>query len=172
MREVSELVPEYQGISYSRIEHCGIQVPCPADDHAGAPLLPVGGFAARKGRFTPVAPLGTGPQEAAAFPLTLLTGSVKEHHGTGVRTRRSGGSSRLVAEARLEMNPTDASALGVLDGDRVRVSAEAGGELEMGAAVTGRVPAGAVFLPGFSATAPVSRLRSSAGHPKVRVEKA
>jgi formate dehydrogenase major subunit len=172
MREISEIVPDYRGVFYGKIEQSLTQVPCAGDGGEGTPILPAGGFAARKARFAPVAVAGGDAPDEAGFPLTLLTGSVKEHHGTGVRTRRSPGSSRLVAEARLEINPGDATAAGVADGDIVRVSSEAGATLEVAAAVTGRVPSGIVFLPGFSATAPVSRLRGSAGHPRVKVEKA
>ena len=74
-------------------------------------------------------------------------------------------------EARLEINPADAAKLGVAEGDMVRAAAEAGGAVEVEAAVTDRVPAGSVFLPGFSATAPVARLLKAGGHPKVKVEK-
>jgi predicted molibdopterin-dependent oxidoreductase YjgC len=74
-------------------------------------------------------------------------------------------------EARLEINPADAATLGVGDGDKVRAAAVGGGALEVEAAVTDRVPAGCVFLPGFSAAAPVARLLGGAGHPRVTVEK-
>jgi formate dehydrogenase (NADP+) alpha subunit len=170
MREIGEVVPTYQGVSYGKLDDARLQVPCAAACTTGAPVLPRDAFASRKARFAAVpaaAPVG----EADGTSFILLTGSVKEHHATGVRTRRSPGSSKLVPEARLEINPTDASRLAVSDGDLVRVSAAAGGSVEVKAAVTGRVPAGSVFLPGFSATAPVSRLLAPGGHPRVRVEK-
>ena len=170
MREIAELIPDYRGISYSRLETARLQVPCPGDGAAGTPIPPVDAFASQKARFAPVPP-ATSEQGADGFPFILLTGSVKEHHGTGVRTRRSAGSSSLVPEARLQMNPADASRLGVAEGDTVRASANAGGVLEVQVAVTDRVPEGAVFLPGFSAKVPVSRLLTSAGRTNVKVEK-
>jgi formate dehydrogenase (NADP+) alpha subunit len=173
MREVTELVPDYRGISYAGLDKDGggrIQVPCASDDSAGTAILPADGFATRKARFAAV-PAAAPQQAGEAFPFVLLTGSVKEHHGTGVRTRRSAGSYRLVPEARLEISPADAAKLGVSEGDRVRVSAEAGGALEVEAAVSDRAQPGAVFMPGFSAQAPVSRLLKGGGRPGVKVEK-
>jgi anaerobic selenocysteine-containing dehydrogenase len=87
----------------------------------------------------------------------LLTGTAREHHATGVRTRRAPGITKLAPEALLQINPADAAGLGVAEGDMVKVSA-GGASLEVKAAVTSRIPAGVVFLPGFSQTAPVSRL--------------
>ena len=91
----------------------------------GTPILLADGFAA-EGPFR----RGAGGGAAAGrgrLPFILLTGSVKEHHATGVRTRRSAGSTKLVPEARLEINPADAATLGVAEGDMVRVSAAGGG---------------------------------------------
>ncbi len=171
MREIAELIPAYSGVSYARLEDAGVQVPCSRDDSTGTPILLAETLDTRKARFATVAAAAPRKGGSDGYPFILLTGSVKEHHGTGVRTRRSAGSSRLMPEARLEINPADATRLGVTDGDAVRASAEAGGALEVEATVTDRVPEGTVFLPGFSATAPVSRLLRSGGHPKVKVEK-
>jgi len=165
MREISELYPEYRGISYAKIDDATVQVPCSTDDCCGTPVLLAD--APQKFTFVP-APAA---EPVAGGDFTLLTGSVKEHHGTGVRTRRSAGSTSLVPEARLEINPSDAVSLGVTDGDKVRAIAAAGGAVEVEAAVTDRVPAGCVFLPSFSAIAPVARLLKGAGHPKVTIKK-
>ena len=168
MREISELNVDYRGITYAKIDECGVQVPCASDDTDGTPILFADGFAARKARFAPAPPAAA---QLAGDGFTLLTGSVKEHHATGVRTRRSLGSTNLVPEARLEVNPADAEAMGVVDGDTVRVTAGSAA-VEVQAAVTDRVPAGCVFLPSFSASAPVARLLKSGGHPRVTVQKA
>jgi predicted molibdopterin-dependent oxidoreductase YjgC len=167
MREISELNPDYRGISYDKIQDATVQVPCVADDCDGTPILLADG--AKKCRFAAVPAAAAQPAGAGSY--TLLVGTVKEHHATGVRTRRSAGSTRLVPEARLEINPADAATLGVASGDKVRAAAAGGGALDVEAAVTDRVPAGCVFLPTFSATAPVARLLAGGGHPSVKVEK-
>ncbi len=164
MREISELNADYRGITYAKIDEAKVQVPCVADDCDGTPIL-----LTRDGKdcaFMPAQPAEVSP--GAAY--TLLTGSVKEHHATGVRTRRSSGSTGLVADARLEVNPADAAGLGIAEGGKVRVSAGVAW-VEVEAAVTDRVPAGCVFLPGFSAAAPAARLLAAGGHPQVSVAK-
>jgi formate dehydrogenase alpha subunit len=125
MREVSELTSDYRGISYAKIDEALVQVPCASDDTDGTPILFADGFASRKARFAPAPAAAVQPAGDGAF--VLLTGSVKEHHGTGARTRRSPGSTNLVSEARLEINAADAGRLGVAEGDMVRVAAQAGG---------------------------------------------
>ena len=165
MREISELCPDYRGISYAKIDSSMVQVPCVADDCDGTPIL----LAEGGKKFAFVAAPAAAP--AAEGDFTLLTGSVKEHHATGVRTRRSAGSTNLLPEARLEIHPADAATLGVADGDKVRAVAAAGDAVEVEAHVTDRVPAGSVFLPNFSAVAPVARLLKAGGHPKVTVTK-
>lgn len=87
----------------------------------------------------------------------LITGSVREHHGTGEWTRRARGTSVLAPEALLELNRADAERLGVADGAVVVVSG-AQGSVEVRARVTERVPAGIVFLPWFSPEVRTNRL--------------
>ncbi len=141
-------------------------------DHPGTPILHVTEFSRGRAAFAPVETGVTFTAVDADYPLVLLTGCVLEHHGTGVRSRRSAGLTSLVDEARLEINPADASTLGIADGDRVKVVGRTAAAIELAARVTGRVPKGAVFLPGFSATAPAARLFEwgASGPPAVRVE--
>ena len=173
MREISEIVPTYKGVCYGKIEQAGVQQPCLAPECPGMSILYVEGFDKGKATFSAVekgvAPTITG----ADFGFTLLTGSIREHHGTGVRTRRSAGLTNLVAEARLQINPGDAAGLGVTDGEKVKVVGRDGMSLEAPVRLTSRVPAGAVFLPGFDPKAPVTRLlgRDGAAAPAVRVER-
>ena len=166
MREISELYPATAVSPTPRSMKPSCR--CPAARTTATALRSCWRTARKKFAFAAV-PAATAGRRRADF--TLLTGSVKEHHATGVRTRRSAGSTKLVPEARLEINPADAARLGVADGDMVRAAAAAGGAVEVEAAVTDRVPAGCVFLPGFSAAAPVARLLKSGGHPKVAVTK-
>jgi formate dehydrogenase alpha subunit len=173
MNEIAEVVPNYRGISYDRLENEVLQWPCPEVGHPGTPILHVGEFAGGRGKFSPVergvVTSGTGTE----YPFALLTGSVLEHHGTGVRSRRSRGLTDLVEEARLEVNPVDAEGLGIEDGERVKVVGQTLASIEVSTWVAERVPVGAVFLPGFSASAPVTRLveHGTAALPAVRVER-
>ena len=163
MREIAETVPTYTGISYVRLEEDGIQWPCLGVDHPGTPILFSLEFARGKGTFAAVESGVATVSTNADFPFALLTGSVREHHATGVRSRRSPGMTRLVEEVRLELNPADAERLHVADLQRVRVASRGGGVVEVAVSVTSRVPEGVVFLPGFSSAAPVTRLMERDG---------
>ncbi|MFH1833818.1 MAG: molybdopterin-dependent oxidoreductase, partial [bacterium] len=173
MREIAEVVPVYGGVSYARLGHESLQWPCPGTEHPGTPVLHVDEFARGKGAFAPaglaVAPTGTDVD----YPFALLTGAVLEHHGTGVRSRRSAGLTKLVEEAKIEVHPRDAERLGLADGDLVRVVGHTLEAIELPALVSDRIPEGSVFAPGFSPAAPVTRLiaRNAQGVPAVRVER-
>jgi predicted molibdopterin-dependent oxidoreductase YjgC len=132
------------------------------------------GFANGKAVLVPLDGTVDGAVTDKEFPLGLITGSVREHHGTGVRTRRSPGLTKIVSEALLEVNAVDAKQAGLSTGDRARVVSQRGGSVEATVKITARVPAGVVFLPGFSATAPVTVLQGHEGSsmPVVRIEKA
>jgi formate dehydrogenase (NADP+) alpha subunit len=53
MEEIRSLTPSYGGIGYGRIGDCGLQWPCPIDDHPGTPILHTSAFVRGKGRFLP-----------------------------------------------------------------------------------------------------------------------
>ncbi|TAH36420.1 MAG: periplasmic nitrate reductase subunit alpha [Planctomycetota bacterium] len=86
----------------------------------------------------------------AEYPLWLCTGRVLEHWHTGSMTRRVRQLHQAVPEAYVEVNAADAAALGIKDGDRVRLVSRRG-SLELGARVDGRgqPPPGSVFVPFF-----------------------
>ncbi|MFH0916968.1 MAG: molybdopterin-dependent oxidoreductase [bacterium] len=158
MREIAEVVPAYKGISYSRLEEEGLQWPCPGVDHPGTAILHATEFSGGRGAFAPVEHAVAAAGTDADYPFGLLTGSVREHHGTGVRSRRSPGLTQLVEEARLEINPGDAERLRIKTGDAVKVVSRSQAAIELPAWVTGRVPEGVLFAPAFSPQAPVTRL--------------
>ncbi len=161
MREIADVAPQYKGVSYEKLEDEGLAWPCLGVEGGSTPVLFAEQFGNGKAVFTPVDTAVSVPSRDAVFPLLLLTGSARGHHATGVRSRRSAGITKLMAEACLEINPQDAAKANVVEGDRVRVTGQAGGAVEVIARVTARVPEGLVFLPGFSATAPVSRLQTA-----------
>jgi len=92
------------------------------------------------------------PPEApdAEFPFWLTTGRVLEHWHTGTMTRRVPELHRAVPFAPVWLSADDAKALGVTDGDRVRVASRRG-EVVARARVEGRnaPPRGTVFVPFF-----------------------
>jgi predicted molibdopterin-dependent oxidoreductase YjgC len=172
MREIADVAPAYKGVTYDKLDDSGVAWPCVEVEGGGTPMLFTEEFAKGKGGFAAAKAGGSAATGDAAFPLVLVSGSVRGHHGTGVRSRRAPGLTKLMAEACLEINPQDAGEAKVADGDKVRVTGQAGGVVEVTVRVTARVPEGVVFLPGFSAAAPVGRLQTAQGGAvPVRVER-
>ena len=79
------------------------------------------------------------------YPLTLTTGRSLYHFHTGTMTRKVKGLNILLEEGPLEINPSDASALGIVDGEMVKVVSRRG-EILAKAKITEVSPAGVVFL--------------------------
>ncbi len=169
MREICEVAAPYKGISYPKIDVAGVQWPCDSSNCQGTPILFAEEFGGGRAAFAAVESNMGAAGADDKFTWTLLTGTAREHNATGVRTRRAPGITKLAPEARLQLNPADAKALGVSADGMVRVTARNGGVVEAAAWVSPRVPAGVVFLPGFSATAPVNRLLGPEDGGKVAV---
>ncbi|MFC1897294.1 formate dehydrogenase subunit alpha [Chloroflexota bacterium] len=145
MEEIASLTPSYGGIAYSRLDNGGLQWPCPTQDHPGTPILHVDYFTRGKGRFIPLD--YKPPVELADddYPLVLTTGRNLYHFHTGTMTRKVKGLNVLRGEGLVEINPEDASALGVTDGEMVKVVSRRG-EIEVKARVTEVSPKGVVFM--------------------------
>ena len=96
------------------------------------------------------------PYEPAAeapdhdFPLWLCTGRVLEHWHTGTMTRRVPQLNRAMPAAYAEIHPEDAKALGIQDGETIRLVSRRG-KMELAARIGGRgsVQKGEVFVPFF-----------------------
>jgi nitrate reductase (cytochrome) len=86
----------------------------------------------------------------AEFPFWLNTGRVVEHWHSGSITRRIPTLHRAMPKAYAELHPDDAKALGVRNGERVKVVSRRG-TLTLEASINGRaVPTrGQVFIPFF-----------------------
>jgi formate dehydrogenase major subunit len=133
----------YGGISYARLDTAhGLCWPCPAEDHPGTPILHLGGnFLTPSGKavLTPVPSVDDATVRDEAYPFTLITGHRVYHFGTGTMTRRAKLLAQIGPEALIELNPDDAVALAVRDGEFIKVTT-AHGEVVAKAWVTERVP--------------------------------
>jgi formate dehydrogenase alpha subunit len=127
MEEIRSVTPSYGGISYERIEKSGLQWPCPNLEHPGTPYLYKEKFTTPSGRgqltaidFTPSAEL-----PSREYPLVLTTRRSAFHfHGT--LSRKVEGLNALRSEERVEINPADAAALEIDDGETVKVISRRG----------------------------------------------
>lgn len=145
MEEIRKLTPSYGGISYERLENTGLQWPCPFEDHPGTCILHTNMFVRGKGRFIPLKYTPPSEMPDEDYPLILSTGRSLYHFHTGTMTRRVTGLNIIEPEAAVEMNPEDASRLGIAQGDRVKVSSRRG-EVTVKAKVTDAFPPGVVFM--------------------------
>lgn len=145
MDEVNALAPIYGGITYDRIEEVGLQWPCPNTEHPGTPYLHKGKFSRGLGHFSAVEWAAAKELPDKKYPLVLTTGRTLYHWHGGTMTRRSAGLDAIYPEALVEINPEDATKLGIADGEMVKVSSRRG-EVTAKAQVIDRPDPGVVFM--------------------------
>jgi formate dehydrogenase major subunit/formate dehydrogenase alpha subunit len=169
MAEASRLTPSYGGISHERLDRGDVLAwPCPAPDHPGTPILHREKFTRGKGKFFAVH--WRPPQEVpdAGYPLRLTTGRTMFHYHTGTMTRRVPLLNHEVPTGYVEINPRDAAAAGVADGEVVEVRSRRGA-IDLGALVTERVPPGTVFIPFHFAECAANALTNAALDPEAKI---
>lgn len=168
--EINQVVPAYGGLSQERLADRlgGLFWPCPTPDHPGTPVLHTERFSTSDGRarLVPVDFAAPFEEPAAAYPLTLTTGRVVVHHNAGSMTRRSPSLMARSPTLFVELNPADASRLGVTEGDGVTVTTLRG-EATAQARITDSIEAGVVFMPfHFEGT---NRLTTDALDPEAKI---
>ncbi len=146
--EIRKVVPQYRGIDYDRLrrEPGGVFWPCASEDHPGTRILHSDGFATSSGRARFPRPEVPRFERDERFPFVLVTGRVHAQFHTRTVTSRS---PVLVSEDPgpvVEMNPKDASRVGVSDGDPVVVETEVG-RSEFEVKTTRGVREGVIFVP-------------------------
>ena len=168
MNEIAGLTPSYGGISYERLEKESLQWPCPTNEHPGTPFLHAGKFTRGKGRFMPLEykPPAELPDEE--YPLVLTTERSLYHFHTGTVTRKVKGLHRIRPEELMEINPADASELGIADGEIVKVISRRG-EVTVRAKVTEVSPPGVVCMSFHFAESPTNVLTNPALDPVSKI---
>ena len=132
------------GISYARLEHGGLQWPCPTEDHPGTTILHTESFP--HGPRAPLKPiefhasLETTNDE---YPLLLTTGRTLYQFNAGTMTMRTP-NAKLRETDTLDIAPADAERLKLRDGERVRVRSRHG-EAVMPLKLDPRVKPGELF---------------------------
>ena len=166
--EMAQLTPPFRGISYERIDReGGVHWPCPDPDHPGSPYLLGDTFPRGRGRFTALQYRPSAELPNAEYPFILSTGRVLYHWHGGTLTRRSK-LDEIYPEPTVEIHPRDAERLGIRSGNRVRVRSRRGA-ITVKALVTGRSPAGTVFIPFHFAEAAANELTLDARDPLAKI---
>ena len=147
MDEVASLTPSFAGISHKRLDEVGsLQWPCPSKDHPGTPILHVGKFARGLGYFYPAKYVPSAELPDAEYPYILMTGRILYHYTTRAMTGRTPELMEIAGKSFIEMNIKDADALGIKDGDKVKVASRRG-EIETTAVVGTKVSPGETWMP-------------------------
>ncbi len=146
MDEIASLTPIYGGVRFDRLDHGGLQWPCPDVSHPGTSFLYQGSFARGLGKFHAVGYMPPAESISKDYPLILTTGRVLEHWHTGTMSRRSRVLAELHPDGVIEMHPGDAAKLGLVERDLI-VLASRRGRLEAPVHITENLPPGLVFMP-------------------------
>ncbi len=146
--ELRSLSPMHAGMSYERLEALGgLQWPCRDESDPGSPFLhgrlwkrPVEGARAPFHAVEHEPPVDALTEE---FPIRLTTGRRLDSFNTGVQT--GGYASPLRDPETLDLSPTDAKKLHVVEGERVRVVSRRG-EIEAPVRIDPNLRPGLAFL--------------------------
>ena len=168
MEEISRLTPSYGGITYERLGDGGIHWPCPTKDHPGTPILHTERFTRGKGRFIPLEYRPPAELPDDEYPLLLTTERSRYHFHTGTMTRKVRGLTALEGEGVVEINPKDASPLGISDGEMLKVVSRRGAVMAR-AKVTEVTPLKVVTMNFHFVESPTNQLTNPALDPVAKI---
>ena len=163
MQEIASLTPSYGGISFERLDKGSLQWPCPTLEHPGTPVLHTQLFTRGRGRFIPLEYKGPAELPDDEYPLILSTGRCLYQFHTSM-TKYVKGLNILRGEELVQINPEDALALGINDGDLIKVTSRRG-EVTARAMVTDVTPVGAIWMTFHFAGSPTNLLTNPALDP-------
>jgi formate dehydrogenase major subunit len=117
------------GITYARLEHGGLQWPCPTEDHPGTTVLHAKSFPS--GPRAPLKRIEFRPSSETTspeFPFLLTTGRTLYQFNAGTMTMRTPNVDLRPGDT-LDISAEDAAQLGLGDGEHVRVQSHHGDAL-------------------------------------------
>jgi formate dehydrogenase major subunit len=142
--EIRRVWPAGAGMSYARLDHHGLQWPCPAEDHPGTPRLHVTSFARSSTARLHAADYRPTPEHCdAGYPLLLTTGRRLYQFNAGTMTRRTA-NNVLQGGDIVEISEADAARSQLTDGELVRLRSRHG-EAVLPVAISARVREGELF---------------------------
>ena len=164
MEEIASLTPSYGGITYKRLEEGTLQWPCATEDHPGTCILHTELFSRGKGHFVPLEYRPSAELPDSEYPLVLTTDRSAFHFHTGTMTRKVRGLNIFHSEELVAISPADAAALGIEDGDVVKVTSRRG-EVTAKAQVTDAAPQGTIAMTFHFAETPTNEITNPALDP-------
>lgn len=151
MDEIASLTPSFAGISHARLDSeevagRGLQWPCKGKDHPGTPIMHVGMFARGKGTYYLAEYKPAQELPDAEYPILLTTGRNLYHYNAMAMTGKTPGLMEITGHSYIEINTKDAEAIGIADGERVRVTSRRG-TICTEARVSGKTNPGECWMP-------------------------
>jgi len=167
MHEIEELVPLYQHPAYTDFEAEELDRTDFGGSRLGARRLYKGPFPSGFGRFSPVEYIPPENVSGDGYPLTLLSGSILHHFGSGTRSLRASRLKKFSPNAWVEISEADAKHLGFSGGDLAKVVSPVG-EVTAAVRVTDTLPSGMLFMPMSFPESPVNGLFDIALDPQAK----
>ncbi|MFP3317979.1 MAG: formate dehydrogenase subunit alpha [Thermoplasmata archaeon] len=166
MNEISSLVLQYSGLTYSCIEYNGVQ--WPVNGCKGTEIMHTQNFTRGKGKFIPS--YWKRPEEYTdkEYPFILTTGRLYYQFHTGTMTRKSNILEREAPEPFAEINPDDAKTMGIRDGDCIKITSKYG-SVNIRARLTDMVPKGILFAPFHYFESPINRITNPKTDPVAKI---
>jgi assimilatory nitrate reductase catalytic subunit len=165
-------VADYYGITWEKIDaQQGVFWPCPTLDSPGTPRLFTERFAHPDGkaRFFRVTYEPPAEEPGGDYPFRLTSGRVVYHYLSGAQTRRLGFLNSQAPEPWVEIHPAKATALGIQNGQRVRVRTPRGAMI-LEALVTDTIRPDTLFIPfHYGHEHAVNQLCNPAVEPTVKI---
>ncbi|HDP74908.1 MAG TPA: formate dehydrogenase subunit alpha [Bacteroidales bacterium] len=168
--ELAKVTPIMAGISHARLEHQGIQWPCPTPNHPGTPTLYLDKFntPSGKAKLFPVEHVDQTERANPEYPFILNSGRILYHYHTGTMSRRNKALTNFTNKPYVIMHPNDASKLGIKHGEKVRITSGRGA-LETQVRIADEVLEGELFMPWHFTEAQVNRLSRDELDPYSRI---
>lgn len=156
--EIRSVWPAGCGITYERLEHGGLQWPCPDDAHSGTEVMhtesfPIGRAALRRVPYRP-----TDEVVDDEFPFLLITGRTLYQFNAGTMTMRTA-NVKLRPTDVLDISYEDAKRLNLKEGEPVRMRSRYG-EATLPIRITSTVNAGELFATFHTAEVFLNRVTS------------
>lgn len=167
MEEIAQGVPDYAGIRYNRLEQGGLAVPVRGPEDPGTPVMFEHGFPRGRGKFHALEYIPSRELPDEDYNFILTTGRVLEHWHGGTLTRASK-LDNLYEQALMELNPADALALGLQDGDKACVTSRRG-KIVIRVKVVEKTRPGVVFIPFFYSEASANILTNDVIDPRAKI---
>jgi formate dehydrogenase major subunit len=171
MDEIARVTPSWRGVSHDRLlDGPGLQYPVRDSTHEGTAFLFDDAFPTADGKATFHAVEFLPPAELPddEYPFMLNSGRQMYHWHTGTMTRRSFALDARESTPTVELNPADATALGVGEGDDVLVTSRRG-QIRIAVRLSDRVAKRQVFVPMHYREAAVNLLTNPALDPYAHI---